>query len=409
MHLPAERGRSLHDRPWDEVRGCRCIRAIVDDSGDGPGRDVFAGLDMLKKRGIVDESNIEVHAGNGGDGIASFRREKFIPRGGPDGGDGGRGGSILAIADRNINTLVEYRYARIHRARNGEKGRGSDCYGKAADDVTLRFPVGTVVSDIESGELLADLAVDGQTAVLAQGGQGGLGNIHFKSSTNRSPRQFTPGTPGESRRLKLELKVLADVGLLGLPNAGKSTYIRSVSAARPKVADYPFTTLHPNLGVVRVDENRSFVIADVPGLIEGAAEGAGLGHQFLRHLQRTRLLLHLVDLAPFDENADPANDARAIVEELRKYDEALFNKPRWMVLNKVDLIEPQDRAQRIQAFLSEFTRQVGEPGCGEGGKAVARLDVRARNESRRQREGNEEFNSKRHNERNRGFARGRDR
>jgi len=327
---------------------------------------------------FVDESNIEVHAGNGGDGIASFRREKFIPRGGPDGGDGGRGGSILAIADRNINTLVEYRYARIHRARNGEKGRGSDCYGKAADDVTLRFPVGTVVSDIESGELLADLATDGQTAVLAQGGQGGLGNIHFKSSTNRSPRQFTPGTPGESRRLKLELKVLADVGLLGLPNAGKSTYIRSVSAARPKVADYPFTTLHPNLGVVRVDENRSFVIADVPGLIEGAAEGAGLGHQFLRHLQRTRLLLHLVDLAPFDENANPANDARAIVEELRKYDEALFNKPRWMVLNKVDLIEPQDRAQRIQAFLSEYTRQVGEPEktfiisalTGEGGREL---------------------------------------
>jgi GTP-binding protein len=327
---------------------------------------------------FVDESTIEVHAGNGGDGIASFRREKFIPRGGPDGGDGGRGGSVVAIADRNINTLVEYRYARIHRARNGEKGRGSDCYGKAADDITLRFPVGTVVSDLESGEVLADLSRDGQTAVLAKGGQGGLGNIHFKSSTNRSPRQCTPGTPGESRRLKLELKVLADVGLLGMPNAGKSTYIRSVSAARPKVADYPFTTLHPNLGVVRVDENRSFVIADIPGLIEGAAEGAGLGHQFLRHLQRTRLLLHLVDLAPFDESANPANDARALVEELRKYDQALFNKPRWLVLNKVDLIEPQERAQRVKAFLAQYTRLVAAPEktfiisalTGEGGREL---------------------------------------
>src|SRR3954471_25004504 len=325
---------------------------------------------------FIDEAVIEVHAGKGGDGSASFRREKFIPRGGPDGGDGGRGGSIVAVADRNINTLVEFRYARIHRARNGEKGRGSDCYGKAADDVTLRLPVGTVVTDLESGDVLADLAAHGQTAVLAKAGKGGLGNIHFKSSTNRSPRQFTPGTPGESRRLKLELKVLADVGLLGMPNAGKSTYIRSVSAARPKVADYPFTTLHPNLGVVRVDENRSFVIADIPGLIEGASEGAGLGHQFLRHLQRTRLLLHLVDLAPFDETSDPAADARAIVEELRKYDQALFQKPRWLVLNKVDLIEAQDRDSRIQAFLSAYGRLVSEPEktfiisalTGEGGR-----------------------------------------
>ena len=327
---------------------------------------------------FVDESNIEVHAGKGGDGSASFRREKFIPRGGPDGGDGGRGGSILAIADRNINTLVEYRYARIHRARNGEKGRGADCYGAAAEDIILRFPVGTVVTDIETGAVLADLSTHDQPAVLAKGGQGGLGNIHFKSSTNRSPRQFTPGTLGESRRLKLELKVLADVGLLGLPNAGKSTYIRSVSAARPKVADYPFTTLHPNLGVVRVDENRSFVIADIPGLIEGASEGAGLGHQFLRHLQRTRLLLHLVDVAPFDENADPANDARAIVEELRKYDESLFRKPRWLVLNKVDLIPTEDREERIRTFLSAYTRLVSEPEktfiisalTGEGGREL---------------------------------------
>ncbi len=327
---------------------------------------------------FVDESTIEVHAGKGGDGSASFRREKFIPRGGPDGGDGGRGGSILAIADRNINTLVEYRYARIHRARNGEKGRGADCYGAAAEDIVLRFPVGTVVTDIETGDVLADLSTHDQTAVLAKGGQGGLGNIHFKSSTNRSPRQFTPGTLGESRRLKLELKVLADVGLLGLPNAGKSTYIRSVSAARPKVADYPFTTLHPNLGVVRVDENRSFVIADIPGLIEGASEGAGLGHQFLRHLQRTRLLLHLVDIAPFDESADPANDARAIVEELRKYDESLFRKPRWLVLNKVDLIPPGERDERVRAFLSAYTRLVSEPEktfiisalTGEGGREL---------------------------------------
>jgi GTP-binding protein len=327
---------------------------------------------------FVDESNIEVHAGKGGDGSASFRREKFIPRGGPDGGDGGRGGSILAIADRNINTLVEYRYARIHRARDGEKGRGADCYGAAAEDIVLRFPVGTVVTDIETGDVLADLSTHDQTAVLAKGGQGGLGNIHFKSSTNRSPRQFTPGTPGVSRRLKLELKVLADVGLLGMPNAGKSTYIRSVSAAKPKVADYPFTTLHPNLGVVRVDENRSFVIADIPGLIEGASEGAGLGHQFLRHLQRTRLLLHLVDLAPFDENADPANDARAIVEELRKYDESLFHKPRWLILNKVDLIVAEEREERIRTFLTAYTRLVSEPEktfiisalTGEGGRAL---------------------------------------
>ena len=327
---------------------------------------------------FIDESNIEVHAGKGGDGSASFRREKFIPRGGPDGGDGGRGGSILAVADRNINTLVEYRFARIHRARNGDKGRGADCYGKAADDITLRFPVGTVVTDIESGQVLADLSADGQTAVLAKGGQGGLGNIHFKSSTNRSPRQVTPGTLGETRRLKLELKVLADVGLLGMPNAGKSTYIRSVSAARPKVADYPFTTLHPNLGVVRVNENRSFVIADVPGLIEGAAEGAGLGHQFLRHLQRTRLLLHLVDLAPFDEGVDPADDARAIVEELRKYDESLFRKPSWLVLNKVDLIAPEERDQKVRTFLSAYARLVSEPEktfiisalTGEGGREL---------------------------------------
>src|SRR3954452_1144635 len=303
---------------------------------------------------FIDEAIIEVIAGKGGNGSASFRREKFVPRGGPDGGDGGRGGSIYAVADRNINTLVDYRFARIHRARNGEPGRGSDCNGKSADDVSLRVPVGTVVSDIESGDIIADLAQHEQTALLAQGGSGGLGNINFKSSTNRAPRQFTRGMPGESRRLRFELKVLADVGLLGMPNAGKSTFIRAVSAARPKVADYPFTTLHPNLGVVRVDNNRSFVIADIPGLIEGAAEGAGLGHQFLRHLQRTRLLLHIVDLAPLVEDADPVRDAHAIVEELQKYDEELYRKPRWLVLNKIDLIPEDEREGRVRAFVDAY-------------------------------------------------------
>ncbi len=303
---------------------------------------------------FIDEATIEVHAGKGGDGSASFRREKFVPRGGPDGGDGGRGGSIYAIADRNINTLVDYRFARIHRARNGEPGRGSDCYGKSAEDIVLRVPVGTVVCDLDNGEVITDLAAHEQRALLAQGGSGGIGNIHFKSSTNRAPRQFTRGMPGESRKLKLELKVLADIGLLGMPNAGKSTYIRAVSAARPKVADYPFTTLHPNLGVVRVDQNRSFVVADIPGLIEGAAEGAGLGHQFLRHLQRTRLLLHLVDVAPFDADTNPVAEARAIVNELRKYDEGLFHKPRWLVLNKADLVPATARAAVMQKFIADF-------------------------------------------------------
>ena len=303
---------------------------------------------------FIDETVIEVHAGKGGDGSASFRREKFVPRGGPDGGDGGRGGSILAIADRNINTLVDYRFARIHRARNGEPGRGSDCNGRSAEDIVLRMPLGTVVCDSETKEIIADLAAHEQKALLAKGGDGGRGNLNFKSSTNRAPRQFTRGMPGESRKLKLELKVLADVGLLGMPNAGKSTFIRAVSAARPKVADYPFTTLHPNLGVVRVDQNRSFVVADIPGLIEGAAEGAGLGHQFLRHLQRTRLLLHLVDVAPFDPSTDPVAEARAIVNELRKYDEALYGKPRWLALNKADLVPAAERAAVTQKFIADF-------------------------------------------------------
>jgi GTP-binding protein len=303
---------------------------------------------------FIDEAAIEVIAGDGGNGAVAFRREKYVPRGGPSGGDGGSGGSIWLVADRNINTLVDYRYARIHRAKRGENGRGADQYGRAAEDVVLRVPVGTVVSDAESGEVLTDLAHDGARALVAKGGKGGLGNLHFKSSTNRAPRQSTPGEAGEKRRLYLELKVLADVGLLGLPNAGKSTLIRAISAARPKVADYPFTTLAPNLGVVRADERRSFVVADIPGLIEGAAEGAGLGHQFLRHLARTRLLLHVVDLAPFDPDADPVRDARAIVQELKKYDPALYARPRWLVLNKIDLIPEAEREARAKAFVRAY-------------------------------------------------------
>lgn len=303
---------------------------------------------------FIDEARIEVMAGKGGNGSASMRREKFVPRGGPDGGDGGRGGSVVAVADENINTLVEYRFVKKYIAKNGENGRGADCYGKGGDDIELRMPVGTVIVDADTGQQLADLAKHGERVVLAQGGKGGLGNIHFKSSVNRAPRQFTHGEAGEIRSLRLELKVLADVGLLGMPNAGKSTLIRSISAARPKVADYPFTTLHPNLGVVRLDENRSFVVADIPGLIEGAAEGAGLGHRFLKHLARTGLLLHVVDLAPFDENVDPVAEAHAIVNELRKYDDTLYQKPRWLVLNKLDMIPEDEQQARIDAFLTAY-------------------------------------------------------
>lgn len=306
---------------------------------------------------FFDEALITVYAGDGGDGAVSFRREKYVPRGGPDGGDGGRGGNVVIVADRNLNTLIDYRYTRIFRAEHGQNGRGSDCYGKSGSDLILRVPVGTVVTDLGSGEIIADLDHDGATAIVAKGGAGGLGNLHFKSSTNRAPRQFTPGSRGENRELKLELKVIADVGLLGLPNAGKSTFIRAVSAARPKVADYPFTTLQPNLGVVRVGENQSFVIADIPGLIRGASEGAGLGHRFLKHLQRTRLLLHLIDIAPLDPSADPVADAAAIVEELRKYDEALYRKPRWIVLNKIDLVPEEQRPERVSAIL----RALGNP------------------------------------------------
>jgi GTP-binding protein len=304
---------------------------------------------------FIDEAVIQVMAGKGGDGAASFRREKFIPKGGPSGGDGGRGGSIYAIADRNINTLVDYRFARLHRAKKGENGRGSDCYGKGADDIILRMPVGTVISNAATGETIADLKRHEQKALLAKGGAGGLGNLHFKSSTNRAPRQFTFGEPGEELELKLELKVLADVGLLGMPNAGKSTLIRAVSAARPKVADYPFTTMHPNLGMVRVDQNRSFVMADIPGLIEGAAEGAGLGHRFLKHLTRTRLLLHIVDMAPLDESIDPVREAKAIVKELGKYDESLYQKPRWLVLNKTDLLPENEREKICRKFIRSLS------------------------------------------------------
>ncbi|HEX7747906.1 MAG TPA: GTPase ObgE [Bordetella sp.] len=305
---------------------------------------------------FVDEATIEVIAGKGGNGVASFRREKFIPKGGPDGGDGGRGGSIFAVADRNINTLVDFRFARLHRAKNGENGRGSDMYGAAAPDITLRVPVGTIVHDADTGEILFDLARHNQKVTLAAGGQGGLGNLRFKSSVNRAPKQCTPGKEGEQRRLRLELKVLADVGLLGMPNAGKSTLISRISNARPKIADYPFTTLHPNLGVVRTSPERSFVVADIPGLIEGASEGAGLGHLFLRHLARTRVLLHLVDISSpdpeFDAIAAAVQDARSIVEELRRYDPELATKPRWLVLNKLDMVSDPQAAQ--ERFCTEF-------------------------------------------------------
>src|SRR5437868_1880638 len=303
---------------------------------------------------FFDEARIEVIAGKGGDGSASFRREKFVPMGGPDGGDGGRGGSIWAVADININTLVDYRYTRIFRAKSGENGRGRDQNGKGAEDITLRMPVGTIIRDSDSGEIIADLAKDGHRALLAKGGNGGLGNLNFKSSVNRAPKQFTRGLPGEARNLEMELRVIADVGLLGMPNAGKSTFIRAVSAARPKVADYPFTTLHPNLGVVRVDDNRSFVVADIPGLIEGAAEGAGLGHQFLRHLQRTHLLLHLVDMAPFNADVDPARDVRALANELKKYDAQLAKKPRWLVFNKADLLDAKEAQSRAKALVKKL-------------------------------------------------------
>ena len=300
---------------------------------------------------FVDEATIDIAAGHGGSGCLSFRREKFIPFGGPNGGDGGRGGSVFAVGDPNLNTLIDYRYARRHEARNGEPGRGSDQFGAAADDIVLRMPMGTIISDADAGTVIAELLEPGEKVLLAKGGDGGFGNLHFKSSTNRAPRQTTPGWPGEARKLRLELRLLADVGLLGMPNAGKSTLIAAISNARPKIADYPFTTLHPNLGVVRVGPEQSFVVADIPGLIEGAAEGAGLGHLFLRHLQRTHLLLHLVDFAPFDESVDPVQQVRALAAELKKYDAKLHAKPRWIVLNKLDMVPAAERDARVKAFV----------------------------------------------------------
>lgn len=303
---------------------------------------------------FVDEVIIEVHAGNGGDGCASFRREKFIPFGGPDGGDGGDGGSVYLVADAGLNTLVDFRHTRKFRAERGQNGMGRDCSGKGGADKLIPVPVGTVVSDRDTGEILGDLVSAGQRLLVAKGGRHGIGNSHFKSSTNRSPRQFTKGTPGEVRDLKMELKVLADVGLLGLPNAGKSTLIRSISAARPKVADYPFTTLYPSLGVVSAGPHRSFVVADIPGLIEGAAEGAGLGVRFLKHLARTRLLLHLVDVAPLDDGADPVQDARVIVAELAKFSPDLAAQARWLVLNKLDLVPEDERQQRCEDIVQRL-------------------------------------------------------
>lgn len=302
---------------------------------------------------FVDEAYIDIAAGDGGNGCVSFRHEKYKEFGGPNGGDGGRGGHVFAVADPNLNTLVDYRYARRHEARKGEHGMGSDMFGAAGNDVTLKMPVGTIITDAETGEVLFELLVPGEVITIAKGGDGGFGNMRFKSAINRAPRQKTPGWPGESKKLKLELKVLADVGLLGMPNAGKSTFITAVSNARPRIADYPFTTLHPNLGVVRVGPEQSFVVADLPGLIEGASEGAGLGHLFLRHLQRTRLLLHIVDFAPFDD-VDPVAQAKAIVAELKKYDAGLFDKPRWLVLNKLDMVPADERAARVKDFVKRF-------------------------------------------------------
>ncbi len=300
---------------------------------------------------FVDEALIDIAAGDGGNGCVSFRHEKYKEFGGPNGGDGGRGGHVYALADASLNTLVDFRYSRRHEAKRGQHGMGSDMFGAAGDDIVLKMPVGTLIIDAETDQVLHELLVPGEQVMIAKGGDGGFGNMRFKSAINRAPRQKTPGHPGERKSLRLELKVLADVGLLGMPNAGKSTLISAISNARPKIADYPFTTLHPNLGVVRVGPSQSFVVADVPGLIEGASEGAGLGHQFLRHLQRTRLLLHMVDLAPFDDAVDPVAQAKAIVAELKKFDPELHAKPRWLVLNKLDMVAAEDRAAKVKDFV----------------------------------------------------------
>ncbi len=303
---------------------------------------------------FVDEAYIDIAAGDGGNGCSSFRHEKYKEFGGPDGGDGGRGGHVYALADVNLNTLVDFRYTRKFEAQRGEHGKGSDMFGVKGDDIVLKMPVGTIISDAETGEVLFELLQPGEQILIAKGGDGGFGNMRFKSAINRAPRHKTPGWPGERRSLKMELKVLADVGLLGMPNAGKSTLITAISNARPKIADYPFTTLHPNLGVVRVGPEKSFVVADLPGLIPGASEGAGLGHQFLRHLQRTHLLLHVIDMAPFDDSIDPVAQAKAIVAELKKYDKALYEKPRWLVLNKLDMVPAEERTARVKDFVKRM-------------------------------------------------------
>ncbi len=308
---------------------------------------------------FVDEANIKVLAGDGGTGCISFRREKFIPFGGPDGGDGGNGGSVWLVADEGINTLIDFRHQRSFKAPRGQGGMGSQMYGKGGDDIEIRVPVGTVITNVDTDEIIGDLTVHGQRLKVAQGGRGGLGNIHFKSSVNRAPRKSTPGTPGEVRELKLELKLLADVGLLGFPNAGKSTFIRAVSAATPRVADYPFTTLHPNLGVVRIGTDQSFVVADIPGLIEGAADGAGLGIQFLRHVSRTSLLLHMVDIAPPGEdgegNGDAVEQVRAIEQELEKFNPELLERPRWLVINKADKFTDEvERKAAVEDIVSRL-------------------------------------------------------
>jgi GTP-binding protein len=335
---------------------------------------------------FVDEATVKVHAGNGGRGCVSFRREKFIPFGGPDGGDGGHGGSVFLRAAQGINTLVDFRIQRTFKGKNGEPGGGNDCTGASGPDLFVTVPVGTTVVDTETGEQLGDLKEAGDTIKVAQGGKGGFGNQRFKSSTNRAPRQFGPGLPGEKRTLSLEMKVIADVGLLGMPNAGKSTLIRAVSAAKPRVADYPFTTLYPNLGVVDCGQHRSFVMADIPGLIEGAAEGAGLGHRFLKHLQRTRVLLHLIDIAPLDPDVDPVKEARAIISELKKYNKELAKKPRWLVLNKSDLL-PEKEAEALAADIARRLRHRGPKflisgATGKGTKELCDAVMRLIEESR---------------------------
>lgn len=299
---------------------------------------------------FVDEAKILIVAGDGGNGCVSFRREKYIPNGGPDGGDGGDGGDVYMIADENLNTLIDYRFTKSYRAERGENGHSRDCTGKRGQDITISVPVGTRVRDLATNEVIADLTAHGQKQMVAKGGFHGLGNTRFKSSVNRAPRQRTMGTPGESREVLLELMLLADVGMLGMPNAGKSTFIRAVSAAKPKVADYPFTTLVPSLGVVRMDNYQSFVVADIPGLIEGAADGAGLGIQFLKHLERCRVLLHLIDIDPID-GSDPVENAKIIISELEKYSEKLAQKPRWLVFNKVDLLDAEEAKEKAKAIV----------------------------------------------------------